>query len=112
VAKEPQPELTIEENLYAGEVLKLSDGTIWQVAPDDQTISQIWLFSFPVKVEPSGDASYPYTIENENSKTKLLVRPLSEKELNTIEKNHHPAAKHPSYPYKPTAPPTPQPLTP
>ena len=70
-------DLVIEENLHGGKILKLSNGTIWEVAPQDVKITEIWIFPFPLELKKSTNSAYPYYLINKNSKTKVLVRPLS-----------------------------------
>lgn len=69
-------EIFLEENLNGGRILKLNNGTTWEVAPQDLPITEIWIFPFPLKLEKSNNAAYPYYIVNLRSKTKVLVRPL------------------------------------
>ena len=78
-------ELTLDENLHNGKVLKLSNGTLWEVAPQDVQITEIWIFPFPLKLEKSKDKAYPYYLVNKRSKTKVLVRPLSVSEHQAME---------------------------
>jgi len=70
-------ELLIEENLHGGKILKLNNGTTWEVAPQDVHITEIWIFPFPLKLEKSNNPNYPYYLVNKRSKTKVLVRPLA-----------------------------------
>lgn len=76
--------LTLDENLHNGKVLKLSNGTLWEVAPQDVEITEIWIFPFPLKLGKSGNKAYPYYLQNLRSKTKVLVRPLSKAEEQEI----------------------------
>ena len=70
-------EISIEENLHGGKVLVLSDGSTWEVAPQDLTISQSWILPVPLKIEKSNNTSYPYRIINTNSNSSVLARPIS-----------------------------------
>ena len=70
-------ELTIEENRHGGKVLILSNKTMWEVAPQDVVITEIWIFPFPLEIQKSDNKTYPYYIVNKNSQTKILVRPLN-----------------------------------
>jgi hypothetical protein len=63
--KEKDAELTLSENRLNGKILLLSDGTKWQIAPDDLDRSSLWLTPFPVRVERNDqNAAYPYKIIN------------------------------------------------
>lgn len=69
-------ELTVQENLHGGKVLLLSDGTKWEVAPQNLDISSTWIFPVPMKVEKTGSGNYPYRIININSQSSVLARLL------------------------------------
>lgn len=60
---EKQP-LFLDENINSGAQLKLSDGSLYDIAPADQPKATFWLTPFQVKLEPSGDATYPLKITN------------------------------------------------
>ncbi|CCB89652.1 MAG: hypothetical protein KDK61_02380 [Simkania sp.] len=108
-------DLTLDENRYNGKILKLSDGTLWLVAPQDVQTTQIWIFPFPLKIEKSDHPAYPYYLVNLRSGTKVLVRPMRETEKEALDT---PAPEKPSQqqtvppkevnPNQPVAPP-PQP---
>lgn len=71
------PKLSMRENLQGGKLLKLSDGSIWQVDPNDLNISRIWLFPFDVEItqDPYSHA-YPYKMKNLSTGTVINVRKL------------------------------------
>lgn len=68
----------LSENIQGGRVLRLSDNTMWEVNPDDVTISRIWLFPFPVKIEPDEvtNPAYPYKFTNLRTGTVIHVKKL------------------------------------
>lgn len=70
-------DITIEENLHGGKVLILSDGSSWEIAPQDLNISQLWILPVPLKIEKSNNSTYPYRIINMNSNSAILARPLA-----------------------------------
>lgn len=74
--EQQQKTLTVEENLHGGKVLVLSDGTKWEVAPQDLNTSSSWILPVPMKVEKSNNKMYPYQIININSQSSVLARPL------------------------------------
>lgn len=78
-------DLLLEENLHGGRFLKLNNGTIWEVAPQDLQITEIWIFPFPLNLEKSNNPTYPYYLVNLRSKTKVLVRPLSREAQQQVE---------------------------
>jgi len=81
-------DLTIEENINSGRMLKLSNGTIWEIAPQDTSITEIWIFPFPLEIKKSQNSTYPYYIINKRSKTKVLARPLTEKSAAEKQQQH------------------------
>ncbi|MBP9842204.1 MAG: hypothetical protein KBC64_07265 [Simkaniaceae bacterium] len=77
----PEPESVeryLSENIQGGRVLRLSDNTMWEVSPDDITISRIWLFPFPVKIEVDEvtNPAYPYKFTNLRTGTTIHVKKL------------------------------------
>lgn len=73
--------LTIAENLNSGTQLRLSDGSLYEIAPEDRDLASVWITPFEVKVIPSGDPNYPYkivnTVTNSSVKAKPVVAPKS-----------------------------------
>ncbi|MCB1117649.1 MAG: hypothetical protein KDK50_03595 [Chlamydiia bacterium] len=72
--KPPAEPLAITENLHGGRVLRLSDNSIWEVAPEDINYTQLWVTPFRVKIDYTGNVDYPYTLTNETSQTSVRVR--------------------------------------
>lgn len=66
----------LESNLQQGKILKLADGSLWEVAPQDLLISQSWILSISLSVEASDNPSYPYFLINEASGSKVHARPI------------------------------------
>jgi hypothetical protein len=98
-------DLTLDENRYNGKILKLSDGTLWLVAPQDVQTTQIWIFPFPLKIEKSDNHAYPYYLVNLRSGTKVLVRPVHKTEKEALD------TPTPEKPYQQQTP-TPQTIPP
>lgn len=69
-------DLTVEENLHGGKVLVLSDGSKWEIAPQDLHLSSSWILPVPMKVEKSNNQTYPYRITDINSQSSVLARPV------------------------------------
>ncbi|MCB1072521.1 MAG: hypothetical protein H7A41_00230 [Chlamydiales bacterium] len=72
-----QDEITVEENLHGGKVLVLSDGSTWEVAPQDLKVSGTWILPVPLKIEKSTNPSYPYRLININSNSSVLARQIA-----------------------------------
>ena len=66
--------LTLAENLHGGRVLKLNDGSIWEVAPQDVNLTSLWLTPFPITIGNTADPYYPNTLTNQVSGTTVHVR--------------------------------------
>lgn len=71
-------ELYLSENIQGGRVLRLSDNSMWEVAPADVTISRIWLFPFPVKIEADEvtNPAFPFKFTNLRTGTIIHVKKL------------------------------------
>lgn len=72
-----QLELTVDENLHSGKILVLSDGSTWEVAPQSLKVSENWILPSPLKVEKSGNKTYPYKIIIIQTNESVLVRPIA-----------------------------------
>ncbi len=68
--------LTLAGNIENGKYLELSDGSYWEVAPDSQSISQLWIFPAPLKIVPGKDPNYPYLLINANTQEEVLAKPI------------------------------------
>ena len=79
IQKNPNLEpLSLNINSQSGKELLLSDGSKWEVSPEDQKISSIWLTPIPLELLPSDSKEFPYFLINLDVKTeKVKVRPIS-----------------------------------
>jgi len=57
-------DIFLDENINGGAQLKLSDGSVYEIAPTDRSKATYWLTPFQLKLEPSGDPNYPVKITN------------------------------------------------
>lgn len=76
-AKEPHSSgkddvLKVSINIDDGKKLQLTDDSIWEVDPQDLSVSSTWIGDIDVKIYSSGNRSYPYFIIN--TKTNHFVR--------------------------------------
>jgi hypothetical protein len=69
--------LSLSVNSQGGRVLILSDGSKWEVDPDDVHISSIWLTPFPLEIAPSHSEKYPNILINLTSKEQVHVKQIS-----------------------------------
>jgi hypothetical protein len=65
---------SLSENHFNGDYLRLSDGTLWNVRPEDTPISQAWITPVDIIVSNSKDPFYPYKLTNTVSKSSVLAR--------------------------------------
>lgn len=66
--------LTLSENLHGGKIIRLSDGSTWEVNPRDVSRAQVWLFPFPIRIEKNDSSTYPYRLVNANTNKYIRVR--------------------------------------
>ena len=72
--------LTVDLVLKGGRVLKLSDGTVWKIAPEDISTSSVWVLSPIIEVHNNEDsqtkARYPKKLVNQTTGSSVLAAPL------------------------------------
>ncbi len=64
--KTPPPKkwVYLSENLNNGAQLRMSDGSLYAIAPQDQQRTSVWLTPFAAKFDESGDPNFPVKITN------------------------------------------------
>ena len=65
---------TLSENLMKSQYLRLSDGTLWNVRPEDVPIAQSWITPVQIVVSQSSNPFFPYKLTNQVSGTSILAR--------------------------------------
>ena len=60
----PAKRIYLTENLYGGKNLRFSDGSLYEIAPQDMDKTSLWLTPFDVQIAESSDPAYPYTLTN------------------------------------------------
>jgi hypothetical protein len=65
---------TLSENLMKSQYLRLSDGTLWNVRPEDVPIAQAWITPVEIVVSQSSNPFFPYKLTNQVSGTSILAR--------------------------------------
>lgn len=73
----PKKELYLSENINNGKQLRLSDGSVYEIAPDDLVRTSFWITPFQIKIVPSQDPNYPYQIINTNTGTAVKAKQVS-----------------------------------
>ena len=66
----------LSENLDNGAHLRMSDGSLYEVAPENRNISSAWLLPFPLKVEMTQDLTYPYLLIDPNSDERVRAKQI------------------------------------
>lgn len=73
----PSSQLYLSININNGQMLQMTDNSVWEINPGDINTSSVWITPFPVKIEPSSNPQYPYRITNLNSSASVLARPYT-----------------------------------
>jgi hypothetical protein len=73
---ETKKDLYLSQNIEQGKKLRLTDGSLYEVAPSDLSKTSFWITPFPLEITPSGDPTYPWIITNKTSGTKVKVKQL------------------------------------
>ena len=76
-AKRNSPQLSVEENISNGQMLRLSDNSLYQIAPSDALRASMWLTPFPVEIISSNNVDYPVILINKNTGERLLAKPIA-----------------------------------
>jgi hypothetical protein len=95
--KKDNEQLFLSLNFAEGEKLELSDGSTYEIDPDDRIYSKYWITPFPIMLGESDNPEYPVKIMNMNTGTSVNGREISTKEFleeeAIIEKEQQPAPK-------------------
>lgn len=63
-AETPKQDIYLSENIKGGTQLKFSDGSVYEIAPQDRDRAQWWVTPFTASFSSSGDSNYPVKITN------------------------------------------------
>ena len=69
--------LTLSVNSQNGQQLLLSDGSRWQIHPQDVKISSIWLTPITVGLKRGTDPNFPYIITNLSTNQSVRAKQIS-----------------------------------
>lgn len=79
--KKDDTEIYLSQNINNGQKLELSDGSIWEVMPDDVNKASFWIVPFPLEFIPNEDpidqAQYPQKILNRNTGVTVKVKMIT-----------------------------------
>jgi len=70
-------DLTLSVNVQNGQQIILSDGTRWQIHPQDVKTSSVWLTPVPIMVMPGSDPSYPYVLTNQSTNQSVRAKQIA-----------------------------------
>ncbi|MDE3046481.1 MAG: hypothetical protein KGJ02_07545 [Verrucomicrobiota bacterium] len=65
---------TLSESLLNGSYIRLSDGSLWNVRPQDTPFTQSWINAVEIIISPSNDKEYPYKLTNSLTGTSIYAR--------------------------------------
>ncbi len=66
--------LTVAINVSGGEKIVLSDNSVWDVAPEDQSTAAGWIGSIAVELSASTNAAYPFNMTNMKTRVTIKVK--------------------------------------
>lgn len=101
-------QLYLSFNINEGEKLELSDGSTYEIAPEDRLYTIYWITPFPVKLGRSNNPKYPVKITNMNTGTSVKGRQVSTQEMLKEAEARQKALPPPKQP-QPTPSPAPTP---
>lgn len=68
--------LYLSLNIDGGKKLQLSDGRIFEVAPEDVQYTSLWITPFALLLKPSRDPDYPIMIVDRDSGTSVRAKEI------------------------------------
>lgn len=66
--------VTVSINISDGQILQLSDNSVWEIDPADQGTSQLWLSAIPISISESTSKDYPYLLTNIKTQASVKAR--------------------------------------
>jgi hypothetical protein len=63
--------LYLSFNYDKGTLLVLSDGSRWKINEKDAEVTALWIVPVPIKIEKGTDETYPYILNNLQTKQKV-----------------------------------------
>lgn len=79
--QEADNQLHVSINVEDGTHLKLSDGSSYEIAPDDRFYAAYWVTPAPITLGKSGDPDYPVKLTNTQTGTSVRGKPIDTKEM-------------------------------
>lgn len=76
---EPEPasrQVDLSVNVNNGKRLRMSDGSLYEIAPGDVVYTALWITPFPLKITETDDPYYPYKITNTNTGRSVMAKEI------------------------------------
>jgi hypothetical protein len=74
----PATKPSVSENFYNGRYIRLSDGSLWNIRPQDTAVTQGWITSAEILITPSQDPAYPNKLTNTITGSAVLAKQVEE----------------------------------
>jgi hypothetical protein len=75
--KPASPVVSVSQNFDGGKKISLTDGTMYEIAPEDLLITSLWITPVPIVVSSSNRTDYPLNLTNQNTGESVRARRLS-----------------------------------
>ncbi len=74
----PATKPSVTEIFYNGKYVRLSDGSLWNIRPQDTPLTQSWISSPEIIISSSQDATYPYKLTNTLTGSSVFAKKAAE----------------------------------
>ncbi|NGX47375.1 MAG: hypothetical protein K1000chlam3_00748 [Chlamydiae bacterium] len=101
--RQGKEQLYLSLNIDEGAKLELSDGSTYEIAPEDHLYSSYWITPFPIMLGKSDNRKYPVKITNMNTGTSVSGKQISTRQMLEEEAKKHPPPQQ-RIPQPPKAP--------
>ena len=73
--------LTISLNIRNGQQLQLSDGSLWEINPEDSYTSSTWITPVELTIKKSNNPTYPFWLSNKATGQGVRARKMNPEEM-------------------------------
>lgn len=67
-------QVDLSVNVNNGKMLRMVDGSLYEIHPSDVVYTALWITPFPLKITETDDLDYPYKITNTNTGRTVRAR--------------------------------------
>lgn len=71
---------SLQDNLNNGHLIRLTDGSLWEIRPSDTPITAGWITQVEIKVSSTGDSTYPFSLTNTLTGSSVWARKAESKQ--------------------------------